>query len=172
MTCIFLSTGTADEVNRVCRFVGRVSPYHQLEACEIPLSAIIPNLLTSVAPSHIPLHTQFRAISALPSEVLLIGSKNQRAAFMKRLKHIEATPRSLYVQRSPSAAGSLRMILGDGKVAHKFFEDSSLVEIGSFYAGNCSSTLWTSLPSAATPSKRSNPFTVGLGADRQDKALA
>ena len=131
----------------IFQYVGQVTPDG---FPKIPDLMWIPNLLNS-APKLEPLSLslQFRVVSALPSEALVISDSNQRAVFMARRKSAKTLSQhglNKFGVRRHSMIGPLRLILGEGKPASTFFLEFSPEDMGDFYKRHCTSQTWVSLP--------------------------
>lgn len=152
--CLF--SGTEEEARLIFAYVGQVAPDG---LSKIPVSMQIPDLLNS-APNLEPLSMshQFRVVSALASEALVISDSKLRGVFMTRRRNAEyynqAGGFNMRGVRRQSMTGPLRMILGEGKPAVEFFLTTTPHDIGVFYKLHCKSQTWVSLPTTTTKADR------------------
>ena len=117
------------------------------DSFSIPGELRIPDFFKSVPAQLLSLELQFRAVSALPSEALMIIHGRQREVLVAKRKWVDSQPARLRRHRDETLAGPLRQVLGEGEHAVAFFRGSSNEELGSFYDRCCTSSSWNPLPS-------------------------
>lgn len=119
-----------------------------MQDLSIPKELRIPDFfIDSVHAQSLSLELQFRAVSALPSEALVITHARQREVLVAKRKRSDSNPTILHRHREETLAGPLRQVLGAGEHAIAFFRESSDEILGAFYDSRCKSSSWGSLPS-------------------------